>query len=459
MAQVPGLGLGSRMTVEPDEVVLPLPQGASSAVIVTAAANVALALVALATGVLSARLLGPERRGYLAAAQAIGTLIGALGTLCLAQALVYFVGRRARQPMVVLKTATVFAAGWMIILSSVAVLAMPLLLSGEPSAIPTARLYCLFGLTLVFLGFPIVLIRALQQYWLWNVLRLIAPLCWLSTLLLFTFTKTRRTLPLIGIFLLLQALFIPLVWFLARQRSSGSGRIDITLFKPMLSYGTPLLLAILPREMNFRFDQLLIVNVEDAQQLGLYAVSVSWAGLGLPLIGAVGYVLVPKLTAMNDESARRTLARSSRAGVAIALALGAVSALSAPFLVPLLFGNSFSVPIALPLVLAAATSILGLNGIVEEGLQGVGEPRPVLFGELVGLALTLPLLFLLVPTFGILGAAVASLVGYAAVCASLSSSARRRLGISPWDLLVPRRTDLRRMQNRFQLVIQRQDRQ
>lgn len=432
-----------------------MPQGATTAVLTTATANLALAIVALVTGVLAARLLGPERRGHLAAAQVVGTLVGTLGTVCLGQSLVFFVGTRTRSPMVVLKTAAVFAAIWTVLLTALSVLLMPYLLAGQPAAVDGARAYCFFGLTLVFLGFPIVLLRALQHYILWNILRLIAPSCWVAALVLFTVTETRDTVALITTFLFLQMLFVPLVWVLAARRGGTRGHIDISLIRPMLGYGLPLLIAILPREMNFRFDQLMIANVASSQDLGRYAVSVSWAGLSLPLIGAIGYILMPRLTAMNQRDARAALARSSRAGVAISLILGVISALTGPIFVPYLFGQAFSVPIALPLVLAAATSLLGLNGIIEEGLQGMGEPRSVLMGELAGLAVTIPLVIALVPRLGITGAAVASLAGYSVVCLTLSWRVNIRLGIGWSELLVPRHTEFWQLFERLRAVMLR----
>lgn len=447
-----------RVTAEPQMGAAHKPQAAATAVLTTAAANAVLAVVSLVTGVLAARLLGPEGRGHLAAAQAVGTLVGAIGALSLGEALVYFVGRRRRSPMVVLHTATLFATASTVVVTGLAVLVMPRLLSGQPAAIGAARAYTFIGLTFVLLGFPISFMRAIQRYGLWNLLRLIAPLCWLLALVLFTLTGTREVQPLIVAFLGLQVLFIPLVWLLARRLHREKGGVDFTLIKPMLLYGTPLFMATLPQALNLRFDQLLIANIETADQLGLYAVSVSWAGLGLPLMAAIGSVLFPKLAAMEPEDARGALARSSRTGVVIACFIGCVSAVSAPVLVPLLFGRSFSVPLALPLLLAAATSVLGLIGIIEEGLRGVGEPRSVLIGELAGLAVTVLVLFTLVPRIGITGAAVASLAGYTTIAAILAWRIGVRINLRASELFVPRRRDLEDMVNRVRAMTTRRGR-
>jgi O-antigen/teichoic acid export membrane protein len=420
-------------------------RGGSRAVLGTAATNGGLAVVGLMTGVLAARLLGTEGRGHLAAAQAVGSLLGAVGSLSLGEALVYFVGRGKHSPWVVLKTATLLATASVAVLVSIALLVMPAVLSGQPASIGPARAYSLIGLTFVLLGFPITYVRALQRYGLWNVLRFISPMCWLIALLLFFLVGSRDVLSLVLSFVALQALFIPLAWLLSARLHEDRGPPDSALIRPMLGYGAPLFVATLPHVLNVRLDQLLIANVQTADQLGIYAVSVSWAGLGLPLMGAIGSVLFPKLAALEREKGRAGLGRSSRAGVVIASGIGIVIAVSAPVAVPLLFGESFAVPIVLPVLLAAATAILGVNGIIEEGLRGLGEPRSILVGELTGLAVTILLLFLLLPIWGITGAAVASLGGYGTVCFILAWRTRRQIGLPVSELLVPTKADLQSM--------------
>lgn len=344
--------------------------------------------------------------------------------------------------MVVLQTATLFGAGSTVIVTGAAIFLMPRLLAGQPGAVDGARIYALAGIPLVLLGFPISFMRALQRYGLWNLLRLIAPFCWLTALLIFAALGKDQAEPLILTFLVLQLMFIPLVWSLARREKRGPGGVDRKLISPMVRYGTPLFLATLPRAINLRFDQILIANIESADQLGRYAVSVAWAGLGLPIMTAISFVLLPKLAAMDPKHAQSAFAQSVRAGVILALVLSTITGLTAPALVPLLFGRSFAVPFILSLSLAAATSFLGLNGILEEGLSGLGKPRSVLVGELAGLLVTILLLLVLLPRLGIIGAAHASLGGYTATFAVLTWLVRRQSDRPISEFLIPGSSDI-----------------
>ena len=72
-----------------------------------------------------------------------------------------------------------------------------------------------------------------------------------------------------------------------------------------------------------------------------------------------------------------------------------------------------SVPSAVLLVPAGA--ILAWASVAEEALRGLGRPTIVLIAELVAALVTVAALPLLLHTYGILGAAVASLLGYSTI--------------------------------------------
>lgn len=415
----------------------------NTAVATTAMANAALAAIAIVTGVLVARLLGAESRGLLAAAQVVGTLIGALGSLSLGESLVYFVARRVEDPKKILRSAMAFAIFPTLGLIAAGIAAMPLLLRGEPDAVTPARAYCLIGITFVLVGFPVTFMRGQQRYRIWNLCRFIGPVVWLiSVVSLTVFDRADVTL-LILLFVGGQALFIPVAWRLAMGRDRKVRPIERSLARPMIRYSTPLFLASLPVALNVRLDQLFLANVVQAEELGKYAVSVTWAAIGLPVISAIGAVLFPRAAASDPAQVATLLARSGRAGVLIALCCSAFSAATAPFLVPLLFGEEFRVSVWVSTSLAGAVGLLGVNGLLEEGLRGVGEPRSVLAAEAAGLAVTIVFLIMLVSSLGILGAAIASVAGYSGVMVIAVRQIRRRMGLSAATLLVPRRDDVR----------------
>jgi O-antigen/teichoic acid export membrane protein len=87
----------------------------------------------------------------------------------------------------------------------------------------------------------------------------------------------------------------------------------------------------------------------------------------------------------------------------------------APLGLPFVFGSSFAPSIPSALVLVPAGAVLAWAGIAEEGLRGLGRPTIVLVAETAGAVVTVAALPVLLSTYGIFGAAVASLLGYSTV--------------------------------------------
>src|ERR1039457_3612071 len=150
----------------------------------TFATNMALAGLAVATGVVAARLLGPSGEGQLTAIQTWPLLLGTLAMLGLDSALVYFIARepdRAKQ-----FTSTAILIGF---LSSLAVGAaawfvMPFLLSAQqPQVVSAARVFLLIGGIYAVVGIPHGSLRGAHAFTAWNLFRVAPGLAWLCILL------------------------------------------------------------------------------------------------------------------------------------------------------------------------------------------------------------------------------------------------------------------------------------
>jgi Na+-driven multidrug efflux pump len=103
------------------------------------------------------------------------------------------------------------------------------------------------------------------------------------------------------------------------------------------------------------------------------------------------------------------------------------------------------------LVLVGAAAISAINSVLEEGLRGLGYPAVALWAELGGLVVTaIALLTLLVP-FGIMGAAIASVLGYSAVTCTLAVSTRKLTGCSFATLFQPNQRDIQQIRARIRL--------
>lgn len=393
----------------------------SSHVFLTTGTNILLSGLGVATGVMAARLLGPEGRGELAAIQ---LWAGVLGTLCLLgvpEALIYFSAKKPEWSRQYLLSAMFLALVAAIPFSIGGFLFMPVLLSMQTEAVITsARWYLLFLPLSALTGVPYQALRGIGDFRVWNMLRLLPSLGWFVLLLCSMMTGWNEAggLALAYLFVL-AVLAVPVIWIILR-RVQGPFHLDVQSFKPMLKYGLPSVLGTVPTMLNLRLDQMLMAGFLPAQVLGQYVVAVAWSGAVAPLLNALGTVLFPRTASQKTrEDQARGVGQGVRMAVLIALFLVLVVVLVTPLIIPLLFGDKFAPAIPAAWVLVCAAGILGVNFVLEEGLRGMGQPKLVLYSELVGLGVTLLCLLALLQPLGIMGAAIASLLGYSAVSAIL----------------------------------------
>jgi Na+-driven multidrug efflux pump len=90
-----------------------------------------------------------------------------------------------------------------------------------------------------------------------------------------------------------------------------------------------------------------------------------------------------------------------------------------------------------------------MNIVLEESLRGLGEPSIVFWGEAVGLVVTAGMLVALLRPMGIMGAGIASVLGYASSGLVLLSGVRRRTHHSLAEVLVLNSFDLKRILEKF----------
>jgi O-antigen/teichoic acid export membrane protein len=229
-------------------------------------------------------------------------------------------------------------------------------------------------------------------------------------------------------------------------RGARAWRFDPALAREAILFGGQVWFIPVSQLLNQRVDQMVMFRMTSARELGLYAVAVSISGMPALVAQAAAQAVLPRIAAGQTELLPRTV-RLGLLSVALpALGIAAIS----PFVVPWLFGESFSG--AVPMVW-----ILLLASVVSTGSAVLGFPlatilrRPAVagLGEVLALVVTAVGLVVLLPTLGGIGAAIVSVGAYAINFAWLLSLARRELGGSRREYLVPHAGELVELVRRF----------
>lgn len=194
--------------------------------------------------------------------------------------------------------------------------------------------------------------------------------------------------------------------------------------------------------LNYRLDQFIVRGFVGLAGVGIYAVGVSVSEGVFLLANAVAIVLVPRLTSADPEEARRIAPVACRNTMLVAAGGALVLAALAPAVIPPVFGADFRDSVEALWWLLPGTVALTGSKVLTSYIFSQGRPIVNTAITVASLVVTLVALFVLVPAFGVNGAAAASSLAYAAHFAVALYAYRRIAGQSPLDAVVPRISDI-----------------
>ena len=188
------------------------------------------------------------------------------------------------------------------------------------------------------------------------------------------------------------------------KRTAGPASPTAPAFFSLMKFGLPSALSTLPQIFSVRLDQLMVVALLPARQLGLYAVAVAWTG-GTAMISTALAVVVSTQIAANasEQERRRFFNRGVKAALWVIVAPVMVLCAAAPFGVNALFGREFAEAAAPAMILVVASGMNAFNIVLEELLRGFGRPVATLWAESTAVVVSLPLLLFLLPGGGLTG--------------------------------------------------------
>ena len=409
----------------------------SSAWLGTSATNAAILLCGLATGVLSARLLGPEGRGALAVVLFWPQLITSLGLLSLPAAMIFRRGRPDADRIALAATGAWLALGLSALGVLVGCLALPFLLRGS-SAGALAQAYLLAFVPFNFLALTLL---ALDQgdlrFARYNLSRLLPSAAYLTGLLVLWRLDAVSVASLVWASWLGTALTA--VLRLYQCRAALRARPSLAEARRLAGFGARLHGAAVLAVLLAQADRLVVITFWDDASLGLYVVALTLATAGLNVgTGAFTVLLLPRLARASDSEAQRRIMGQTLRYVTLLLTAGtALLLLLCPWLLPFLFGQAYAGAVGVCLLLLVACLPAALRQVIVSGLSGTGDWRPRILAHALALGTFAALVWPLARALGVLGIPLALLIANAVALAYLLAFLQRRLALPPpecWGL-------------------------
>jgi O-antigen/teichoic acid export membrane protein len=187
--------------------------------------------------------------------------------------------------------------------------------------------------------------------------------------------------------------------------------IDRAVIGELLRFSLPIWISHASYTLSLSVDLLLLEHMGSGGQLGAYSLSKTLASMFLIIPSGISTLLMPKVAATPQNEHRPLLIRML---IVSLLINGLALMFYLPLVRPLsqrIFGEDYLVPLGVSLLLSAYMILHGIHGLITAVLVGSGKPQVETMSRIAELIITALGCFLLVPRYGMLGAAVAMLAG------------------------------------------------
>jgi O-antigen/teichoic acid export membrane protein len=403
---------------------------------------------------ITARVLGPSGKGALALAVLVPTLASLFLRFGVDISSVYFLGSRKHTLQAIMGNSLMVFTATSLVAVPLYIICIPLISHTIAAGIKPSLLFLtslllplnLLGghLSSIFLG--------LQRVRKYNFITVWGKMTALFFILAFVVALRLGVVGAICASILSLALVVG--WALKELSRDVSVRpiLNPGLLKESVSFGFRAYLGNAVQFFNYRLDMFVVNYFVGVANVGLYSVAVAGAELLWYIPQAVALILFPRTAATGAEKAKLFTPKVCRSTFLITLiaALG-LSAISKPLII-LIYEEAYA-PSVIPLwLLMPGVVALSISKILCGDLAGRGLLQYGAYSSAISLVATVVCDLLLIPRWGIVGAAMASSISYCSATILVLFFYIRISGNSLTDVLIPKKSDLLTYLNSYSKV-------
>jgi len=259
-------------------------------------------------------------------------------------------------------------------------------------------------------------LEALGKFSASNASQILVPSATLAALLAFYFTH-RLTPVTAALCYVTSALPVAalILFYLWRERTPGARWTwHFSTCRMLLSYGSRAYGIDLLTSISEQVDTVLVIGLLQPRAMGVYAVMLSLAGVLRVFQSAVVMVLFPKAAGQPLDEIIELTESAVRISTMITALCAASLALVGPILIGILYGHSYLSAVGALRILLAEATLSCAVAVMAQAFMAVGRPGVVTILQAIGLSLCIPMMLILIPRYGVAGAAIALLISTSA---------------------------------------------
>jgi O-antigen/teichoic acid export membrane protein len=381
---------------------------ATAASIQTFLARLLILVGNVVTGIITARSLGPEGRGELAAMTLWPAFLAYSMTFGLPSALLYNLKRYPSKRQGTFSAALILSLALGLISMLIGIVFVPVWLSQySPEIIQFSQWFMLLTPTTMVAAILVASLEADSDFTTANKFSYLCAFSALPVLLTLAYANLLNpftaalaySLPTIPIFLWV----LIITW----RRFRPTWRSLNESYRPLFNYGLRSYGIDLIGTFSTKVDQILVVGLLTPASMGMYVVALSLSRLLNVFHSSVTTVLFPKTAGGSLKEVVNITGQVARINATLELLAGTAVVISAPILLNLFYGSRFDGAIPVFQILVVEVILGGTAEVLAQAFMALGRPEIVTLSQGIGLGASIPLMLLFIPRFGIVGAGIA----------------------------------------------------
>ena len=396
------------------------------------------------TMAVTARMLGPESRGIFTLIALFPASVITLAKFGQAQATVYFIRREKEDVGQVVANVLYLALACSLLLVLAIVLFREQLLGTVLKGASSWSLAVVLPLVPLLLmeSYLYAALQATDRFKVYNT-RLLAESVITLAAMTVVLVGFEAGLPgALAVVITVRAMMGAWVlWSVNRQTPISRG-FDLALFRRMFRYGIKSHVQIIASHFHFKADIYMVAYFLNPAQVAFYSIAARLAEHLMYIPQSLGMAMFPRLAGSSEREVHLMTARACRQVLVISGLAAAVLAVTGRWFITLWYGRDFA-PAAAPLPwVCGGIVMMSLYVLLSRNFTSRNKQQVNIIAAYIALAGNLGLNFLLIPSQGIVGAAMATTVSYSVAAMLLLVFFLRESGLGLSEVLIIRRSDI-----------------
>lgn len=371
-------------------------------------------ILGLFSSIVSARVLGPEGKGIYAVAAAFTGIGVQFGNLGMHASNTYFLAKDKKilpaivgNSILITLLVTLVTGGVFVVL-----LLFPNLVTIHGLILILAMACIPLQLYNMFQENYFVALEKIRQF---SVLEMLNGAVYPILLLVVAMVNAKTLSPEIAIVLSGVGTGVVLVvgWYYLKKEMSEKVHIDRCLLQKTVPFGFKSYISCLLTYLVLRVDVLMLDAFLNKSETGLYSLAVNLADIVNMIAVSVSMLLFPKLSGMNEKGEKQKfISKTLKYMALIMLVLVVGATIFSEIGVLLVYGEEYRPSIPVFRILMPGIFFWALSSLLFNYFSSENRIEINILTAFIGLIVNFILNGLLIPSYGICGAAVASTVAY-----------------------------------------------